>query len=162
MSFSHLFPRFQKTFDLSSKSFDEVVHLVTPEYLIQYVSAEHLPLSASVSYSQTAQDISVANVQTLFKSLSTRAGHTHVSELAKESVDDTAETRSQPEPSISRDETQQPEEKTVSAVDQKEAIEPDNKTHAEEKQNHISHQLGNKRVILSSQTVCLNKVAKRL
>ncbi|XP_060777097.1 dynein axonemal assembly factor 3-like [Neoarius graeffei] len=76
---------------------------------------------------KTAQDISVANVQTLFKSLSKRAGHTHVSELAEESVDGTAET--QPEPSVSRDETQQPEDK------------PDDKTHAEEKQNHTSHRL---------------------
>ncbi|KAB5586635.1 hypothetical protein PHYPO_G00003950 [Pangasianodon hypophthalmus] len=117
--------------------------IVSSPYLSFGVETENKELlkTQNNQHVKTAQDISVANMQTLFKSLSTRGGHTHVSELAKESNNDTAETRSQPDPSISCDETRQPEEKQVSAVDQKEAIEPDSEAHAEEKQNHKSHQL---------------------
>ncbi|MCJ8728387.1 hypothetical protein PDJAM_G00004050 [Pangasius djambal] len=116
--------------------------IISSPYLSFGIETENKELlkTQNNQHVKTAQDISVANVQTLFKSLSTRGGHTHVSELAKESVDGTAETQSQPEPSISC-ETQQSEEKQVSAVDQKQAIEPDNEAHAEEKQNHKSHQL---------------------
>lgn len=94
------------------------------------------------SSSQTAQDVCIANVQTLFTSLSSR-GHAHVSELAEEPIDDVAETRSPPESSVSHDEPRQAGEKQVPAVVQKEAIEPENGTHAEEKQNRASHQIGN-------------------
>ncbi|KAG7335565.1 hypothetical protein KOW79_000258 [Hemibagrus wyckioides] len=75
---------------------------------------------------KTAQDISVANVETLFKSLSTRGGHTHVSELTKDSFDHTAETHL----------SCQLEEERVCTVDQEETVKLDNKQHAEEKQKH--------------------------
>ncbi|KAK3571777.1 hypothetical protein QTP86_018706, partial [Hemibagrus guttatus] len=81
---------------------------------------------------KTAQDISVANVQTLFKSLSARGGHTHVSELTKDSFHHAAETHL----SIP---SRQIEEERVCAVDQKEAVKLDNKEHAEEKQ--MSHEI---------------------
>lgn len=98
----------------------------------------------SASYSQTAQDISVANIQTLFKALSTRGGHAGVSELAAAATtSDTAETRLQPDPSAPCEETQKAEVKRVSVFDQKEANGPDNEARAEETQNHMSHHLGN-------------------
>lgn len=86
----------------------------------------HLSFCTSVFYCQTAQDISVANVQMFFESLSVRGGHTHILKLAKDRMDDAAETHPKPDPSKSCDETQDPEEK----------------------QDHTSHHLGNNQILL--------------
>ncbi|XP_017347855.1 dynein axonemal assembly factor 3 [Ictalurus punctatus] len=116
--------------------------IVSSPYLSFGIETEHKELLKMQNnrHVKTAQDVCIANVQTLFTSLSSR-GHAHVSELAEEPIDDAAETRSPPESSVSHDEPRQAGEKQVPAVVQKEAIEPENGTHAEEKQNRASHQI---------------------
>ncbi|TSL82535.1 Dynein assembly factor 3, axonemal [Bagarius yarrelli] len=44
---------------------------------------------------KSAQEVSLANLQMLFNSLCTRAGHTHVSQLTRDSIVNTADTQSE-------------------------------------------------------------------
>ncbi|KAF4087554.1 hypothetical protein AMELA_G00071920 [Ameiurus melas] len=113
--------------------------IVSSPYLSFGIETEHKELLKMQNnrHVKTAQDVSVANVQTLFNSLSSRGGHAHVPKLTEEPTDVAAETRSPP---VSRDGPRQAGgDQPVSADVQKEATEPENGTRAEEKRNHASH-----------------------
>ncbi|KAM9488938.1 dynein axonemal assembly factor 3 [Clarias gariepinus] len=113
--------------------------IVSSPYLSFGIETENKELlkTQNNQHVKTAQDISVANVQALFKSLCGRGGHARASELTEELDDDTAERGTR---TASGEDTQQPGDKQGSDVELEEAIGPDNQTHAGEKRKDTNDQ----------------------
>lgn len=111
----------------------------------------------SVSFSQTTQDISVANIQKLFESISTRGGHRDASQLLSEHGDSLERSSShtietQPRSDMSaNDENEQPQQNQDCAVNPTAEEEPQSVKSSSEIQaevnkqfeaHHRTHQLG--------------------
>ncbi|KAF5903976.1 dynein assembly factor 3, axonemal, partial [Clarias magur] len=113
--------------------------IVSSPYLSFGIETENKELLKTQNHQhvKTAQDISVANVQALVKSLCTRRGHARASELTEEPGDDAAERGTR---TLSGEDTQQPGETQGSDVQVKEAIGPKKESRAEEKRKHTNDQ----------------------